>query len=84
MSDEIELIDDQGTAWYKYACSYTDPNGLNFAMELWATSDTDADQRASTVRESFRIEGRLCAVFDEDGTPLTESMVPENDSGVVH
>lgn len=85
MSDEVEFKDHRGVDWYKYTCSYTDHEGKQYCMELWAMNDEDATLRAAAVRESFQIDGRLAMVIDADsGTVLAESSVPENTSGVVH
>lgn len=52
-------VDDAGTGWARYVIEYTDDNGRQFTMHLWAQDSADAVQRLDAVRRSGRVLGQV-------------------------
>jgi hypothetical protein len=85
MSEKIEFTDHSGEAWFKYTCSYTDADGKRFGIELWATSDADAQKRVEAARKTLQVDGRIAMLIDAHSDEvLADSTIPENTTGVTH
>lgn len=85
MTHKVVFTDHNGVTWHRYGGRYTDENGGTFAIDIWAKDDADARRRADAVRNSFRIDGRICAIVDASGDEvLADSNVPELGDASLH
>ena len=82
--DQIEWTDEDGVQWHKYTCEYIDGRGRRMGFDLWGTSDADAEERMTALRATAKVEGRILALVSLEGEVLTESSVPDNESGITH
>lgn len=62
--NEHVFVDEEGTTWFEYTCSYTDARGVEMGFELWAVSPDDAKSRIAALKANAKVDGQIYKTVD--------------------